>query len=233
MAKAATRLRIWAAEIDPRWAACNDKRAIELGLVLPFIDRLGYDVLDPSIVTPGSTGSTTDVVKDNQIRIDFSVRRRGVPALLVATYGAGRTDAGGDAAALSDARRRVEHCLGQSSAALGAATNGRSWDWAAKTGEGRAGEVRWYARTDVRTPNAEDELIVTCLSNETFDSAALRREAALEELTRDGRRGDQDPVRPRQRRVDERRSPNRWKRRPAAARDASCSPARSNVRCGS
>ena len=143
---------------------CATRAAVAQGLVAPFIHRtLGYDIFDPTAVMPDSSGATSDTdLKHPAARVEFAVRRGGVPRLLVAVHGPDE--------AAGDARRRLEQCLEQSAATLGAVTDGRRWQWIAENAG--AGTVT-YRETDMAAVEKADHELFALLGNAGWDPDAV------------------------------------------------------------
>ena len=143
---------------------CTTRAAVVQGLVAPFVHRtLGYDIFDPAAVMPESTGATSDTgLKHPDARVEFAVRRAGVPRLLIAVHAPGE-----DAA---EARRRLDQCLEQSAATLGAVTDGRRWRWIAENAG--AGAVV-YRETDMAAVDDADRELFALLSSAGWDPDAV------------------------------------------------------------
>ena len=135
-------LRRAAADVHTRWEACTVRAEVRQALVQPFLQRvLGVDVFDPFALVPDSTGSTTTAnLKHPDARVEYAVRRRGAPVLLVAVFA--RSDRDGRNEALD----RLSKCLERSQARLGAITDGRTWEWIGDLREAGLGVSAW-ART--------------------------------------------------------------------------------------
>ena len=131
--------------------------------MLPFLAALGYDVFDPFVVRMDSTGSNTDTdLKHPDARVEYSIRRNGVPAILIACH------AVDDETAVASAKLRVEQCLAQSPALLGTATDGRTWHWAVC--ERKHGErARWFHRTEATDEQADDIRVAAAYSAQGWD----------------------------------------------------------------
>ena len=147
---------------------CATRASVVQGLVAPFIHRtLGYDIFDPAAVMPESTGATTDTgLKHPDARVEFAIRRAGIPRLLIAVH-APEEDA-------AEARRRLDQCLEQSVATLGAVTDGRRWRWIAENAG--AGAVV-YRETDMAAVDDADRELFALLSNAGWDPDALGAQA--------------------------------------------------------
>ena len=143
---------------------CTSRAAVVQGLVAPFIHRtLGYDIFDPAAVMPESTGVMSDTgLKHPGARVEFAVRRAGVPRLLVAVHAPEEN--------ADKARRRLEQCLEQSAATLGVVTDGRRWRWIAENAG--AGSVV-YRETDMAAVDDADRELFALLSSGGWDPEAV------------------------------------------------------------
>ena len=169
-------LETWRRHVSERGSECGDRASTKQGLVLPLLAALGWDVFDPFVVRVDTTGSDTDQdLPHPDTRVDYAVRRSGVPALLIACHG---PDEPQGAAA---ARLRAEQCLAQSPAQLAAATDGRTWEWAVQE-RGRDTTVRWFHRTEADDPAAEDERVVGAYSRAGWDPDVPLRIALVAEI---------------------------------------------------
>ena len=148
---------------------CEDQATVRQSLVQPFIlHTLGYDVFDPLTTMPDTTGATYDAnLLHPDARVDYAIRRNGLPALLIAVHGPSpkygdRID--------QIAQTRLAQCLSQSTAELGAITDGRRWTWYAKLPN--TGTVAFH-RTDLVQPTAEDIGIIEAITRTGWNKKTL------------------------------------------------------------
>ena len=148
---------------------CEDQASVRQALVQPFLlHTLGYDVFDPMTTMPDTTGATYDAeLLHPDARVDYAIRRNGLPALLIAVHGPStdlpdRID--------KDAQVRLAQCMEQSTAEIGAITDGRRWTWHAKLQN--TGTVAFH-RTDLVHPTAEDIGIIEAISQTGWNKKTL------------------------------------------------------------
>ena len=153
-----------ASEILRRHEQCATRASVTQSMVAPFIQgALGYDIFDPLAVTPDTTGATGNAdLRYPQARVEYSIRRNGVPRLLIAVYLERRDrDEAGD---------RLRQCLKQSPACVGAVTDGRHWTWLAMVDDGTAVVHR---ETDLSAIEPADERIIRQLSETGWNLDAI------------------------------------------------------------
>ena len=144
-----------------RYEQCESQAAIAQSLVAPLIhNTLGYDIFDPVTVTPDSSGAVGNAsLKHPDARVEFAVRRHAIPRLLIAVYH--------DEENRTTATERLQKCLDQSPARIGAVTDGRCWDWHTRLDDQTV--VR-YHRTDITRITEPDRALFRAMSNDNWDT---------------------------------------------------------------
>ena len=150
---------------------CDSAGAVARSVVQRLLhEALGYDVFDPLSVTADSTGSTTDMeLPHPDARVEYAVRRAGVPEILITVWHPGE---GADAE--ENAHRRLTQCLAQSPANVGATTNGMAWRWWTTTREGEVFEVFGW---NTAAATAEEGATRDLVSRTGWNPSELRRRA--------------------------------------------------------
>ena len=162
--------------VSQRLAQCENAAVVGTALVQPFIaGTLGYDVADPLVVTPDSSGSTNDVnLAHPDARIEYAIRRNGLPVILIAVHH--RAADTGEIAPEDAAAVRLRQCLEQSTAGVGATTDGRRWEWYIDVGDN---DVRGWGRVDMASPTGEARGLHRCLSHAGWNPAIVREDVIV------------------------------------------------------
>ena len=74
------RLLVHARTVVDRAGRAQSEEATKQFLILPFLQLLGYDPLDPDEVIPEADASFSDKFKN---RVDYAVSKEGVPVIAV------------------------------------------------------------------------------------------------------------------------------------------------------
>lgn len=76
------RLLVHAKTAVERAGQAQNEEATKQFLIIPFLQLLGYDPLDPNDVIPEADASFSDKFKN---RVDYAIRKEGVPVIAVET----------------------------------------------------------------------------------------------------------------------------------------------------
>ncbi|MBF0459087.1 MAG: hypothetical protein HQK99_14450 [Nitrospirae bacterium] len=76
----AAKIKTLSGEIRQRYDFVKNKESTEVALILPFINSLGYDVFDPSVVVPDYTIA---VSHQESVTIDYALLRDGQPEIII------------------------------------------------------------------------------------------------------------------------------------------------------
>ena len=164
--------------VKSRLEHINTEEATKTSLILPFLQIMGHDVFDPSIVVPEFTA---DVGTKKGEKVDYAIFRDGKPIVLLEVKCAGvNLDA-------TKAGQLFRYFVGSQSAKIGVLTDGCQYQFFTDLQKENVMDLTPFMVFDINNFNAEDIKNLKYFTSENFDIEQIKTIA--EELQYIGRLG--------------------------------------------